>query len=58
MYDLLVDLWVLVVGSTLPDYISKAFYWFSFSFLILTILLPLIVVIVLYKLIRGAGSYD
>lgn len=58
MIQLFNDLWILVVSETMPDFIAEAFNWFSFIFLLLLILSPLIAMITIFMIARKVGRYD
>ena len=58
MIQLFIDLWELVAGPIMPDYILKAFNWFSFAFILLMVFLPFIVFFVVSWLAKRVGKYD
>ena len=58
MIQLFTDLWELVAGPIMPDYILKAFNWFSFAFILLMVFLPFIVFFVVSWLAKRVGKYD
>lgn len=58
MIQLFIDLWELVAGPIMPDYILKAFNWFSFAFILLMVFLPIIVLFTVMWLAKGVGKYE
>ena len=58
MIELFAELWELIVGPLMPDYILEAFNWFSFAFLLLMVFLPLLVAFTVMWLARNVGRYD
>lgn len=59
IYDLLVQLWNLFVSDQpIPDYITEALNWVSFSFMILLILSPIILLWVTFVLVGKVAKYD
>lgn len=59
IYDLLVQLWNLFVSDQpIPDYITEALNWVSFSFMLLLILSPIILLWATFVLVGKVGKYD
>lgn len=59
IYDLLVQLWNLFVSNQpIPDYITEALNWVSFSFMLLLILSPIILLWAAFALVGKVGKYD
>lgn len=54
LYEILMDLWTLLVGNTPPDYIIKAFNWLSLLLLLLIFLSPFLVLFLVARMLRGS----
>lgn len=57
LYEILLDIWDLLVGTIPPDYILKAFNWVSVILMLLILFSPILVIIFIIRMFKGS-RYD
>jgi uncharacterized membrane protein len=60
LITILSDLYILLIGDTIPDYILEMITWISFWGMMLIICTPIIVVFIILAMFlrRRGGMYD
>lgn len=54
LYDLISNLWILLVGDTIPAYIEEALYWTAFAIFMIAFLAIPIIMVLMFKLLKFA----
>lgn len=57
LYEILIDIWDLLVGTIPPDYIIKLFNWISAVLMLLILFSPFLVIILILRMFKRS-RYD